>query len=297
MSYLWSTHPWLTQSQLLRNQATFLELTDRLHSIIAEAEFRAWNDLGSHNSASTHGKLWQHKLANLMSDSEFSVVITMNYDTLLERLMMFMGYGKKLVYPTPLQRLSGIWDQYNFRTTDPMIENLGYMTPNLYKLHGSLSWYSLDLMDLSSPIYTVDMDMYYARISPEPYALEDDTLRAVIIPPVTDKYSLYQNRVLRAQWLGALNSLRKCEELYIIGYSLPKSDHAIRSFLSNACSNIKKIHVVNKDKSPSLLDDLKAIFPEDHIKFDYFGDDCVAHLTEVLYEEYERSREPYPHQP
>jgi hypothetical protein len=89
----------------------------------------------------------------------------MNYDTLLERLMMF-NRDSKLEYPAPLQDLRGIWSQnqtvYSDYSSNLNINEFrGRLYPILYKLHGSVSWYSLDPFEANAPIYCLEMNKDY----------------------------------------------------------------------------------------------------------------------------------------
>lgn len=200
--------------------------------------------------------------------------------------------GANLEYPAPLQRLTGIWNQQqqtlaiDYAGLNSYVSIQGHsmkfigssISPQLFKLHGSISWYTMDLLDLSSPIYSRDINPYYLEEFPQ-HEEEYGTLSAVIIPPVSDKSSLYTNKVLRSQWIGALTSLLKCNELYCVGYSFPESDLAMKLFLSKASKNIHKVWIVCRSHSQQIWDKIKNYFPSE-TEFDSItGDTCVEEMA------------------
>lgn len=118
-------------------------------------------------------------------------------------------------------------------------------TAKLYKLHGSINWYYTGAFDTASePIY------YSPVKSNDPNSKEATGLIPVIIPPLLQKNSYYQNSVLKSQWQKlskVLNGLEESIEFYFVGYSFPTTDFLAWSlFSSNLPKNRKyKIYLVN----------------------------------------------------
>jgi NAD-dependent SIR2 family protein deacetylase len=298
LSYLWTNYPWNTEVQHLKNKVNFLDLNKQIYNIIADAEFDAWEKLHEGNvpqhytflhESSLERSMWQARLAKLLSNKEKFSIVTMNYDTLLERLMIIYG-NIKLMYPAPLQRLTGVWNQsipvgntFTFSTGDIDAINVFEKQPSLYKLHGSLSWYSLDALESNTPIYNSDMDKYYTYRKSD---LEfDNSLFPIIVPPVADKSSLYNNKVLRSQWIGASNDLKKCDTLYCVGYSLPISDLPMQLFLSQACTNIKYVKIVDLKEDNDHRKRITAMLPSDAEVEWIVGNDAVEKMSFRLFEE------------
>lgn len=293
LSYLWTNYPWNNEIQHLRNQAIYLETIRKIYEILSKAEYEAWLSLTNDNT-NWRNIGWQSNLSRILAKNKDIVTVTMNYDTLLERLMI-ISCETSLNYPAPLQRLHGIWNQredlpIGNHSTFPFINIAGNsvpiytypIKPRLYKLHGSLSWYSLDPLNSASTIYTTDMNHSYAAEEFPKFDVEYGILSSVIVPPVADKSSMYSNKVLRSQWLGALNDLSKCKELYIVGYSFPKSDLAMRLFLAKACTNVNKITIVSRNANESIWIEIKDLFST-NVKFTLInGEECVAQMTEKL---------------
>lgn len=290
LSYLWTNYPWLTELDGLRNRIDFLQLVRDLHKILSEREFGIWHELYRDNSNCLDQNDWKTKLAWILSQNDRSIVLTMNYDTLLERLMIASNQAGWLIYPAPIQRLYGIWSQQRdmtFATHDTLVQTgygtgFGSFMPSLYKLHGCLSWYSLNGLDEDSIVYGLDMDQYYL-LSQDPVPEQfSDTLFPVIVPPVADKTSMYSNKVLRSQWIGALNELRRCDELYCVGYSFPKSDLAMQLFMAEACGNVKMVHLVNIVRDSGMEERVRD-FVDESTMIDWIeGTDCVEQMTKRL---------------
>ena len=127
MTYLSQPHPWVSESGTLRHKATFLELTMLIDRIITDRESEVVAD-GYPNWLPALVKHW---------DANRSSVITLNYDTLIERARYFVkdsnGDGLPLasLYPVPMP---------DIRRTMVVGSN-PTDTFTLYKLHGSVNWY------------------------------------------------------------------------------------------------------------------------------------------------------------
>lgn len=70
----------------------------------------------------------------------------------------------------------------------------------------------------------------------------------LIVPPVRNKQYKRYGRIFSTLWKLAEESISKCDQLYIIGYSFPKTDIATREMFKNAIKrnvSIEKIVIIN----------------------------------------------------
>ena len=163
-------------------------------------------------------------------DKNKSHILTTNYDTIVERLLddwrRTLPRGPERpgladVQPIPISSARA-------RDGTGLIGSGHRETLTLYKIHGSINWfrsesdtntdtlYSLPPKDLSDP----------ARMK----YVQDK--RRFIVPPVYDKSSLLNHDSIRSLWRQAkMNALVPAERLFVIGYSLPETDVAMRTLL------------------------------------------------------------------
>ena len=154
-------------------------------------------------------------------------VLTANYDTLVEQLS-----GKSsdtqvsVLYPIPIVPSPAIMG-HNAEGTITIPR--GTPALKLYKLHGSVSWYISQDETSSGPIYG------YVDFGPGSFHSREKLLgdmRRFIAPPVHDKSTLLSHERMRNLWRQAKdNALAPADNLYIIGYSLPETDMAMRTLL------------------------------------------------------------------
>ena len=71
----------------------------------------------------------------------------------------------------------------------------------------------------------------------------------LLIPPVAEKTTYFNNETVRAQWKDAGAALRNAATLHVVGYSLPKSDLGMQFFLAgNSPAAGAPVHVVDIDE-------------------------------------------------
>ena len=176
-----------------------------------------------------------------------SHVLTANYDTLVERLTGLLDDTQvSSLYPIPVVPSPAIMGHNPYGTT--ILDR----ALTLYKLHGSVSWYKPHGESNSDPIYG------YCGFSPglhSPEKLLGDK-RRFIAPPVHDKSTLLSHESMRNLWRQAKNNaLAPADNLYVVGYSLPETDMAMRTLLwesrlpAKQGEQLRKIplYVVNTD--------------------------------------------------
>lgn len=261
MSYLSQNHPWLSEAQNARNRALFLEMSEAIYSVLLER---------MQIPISHPRPEW---LSNLVKcwNQEKTPVLTLNYDTLVERCVCavlglkvevsMVGYTLKESVSAKLYPISltPSWQRAPSRRTsasDPK------SLPTLFKLHGSINWfYSGSLMGRDETIYFVpatswnDEDPIETRRNTEPGS---DKV-PFIVPPLLEKNPFFQLPAIRSLWGQAGHELQRATRVFCLGYSLPETDITMRFFLQkNAPKARVKFHLITKP-SPNDVD-LKGRF-------------------------------------
>lgn len=98
----------------------------------------------------------------------------------------------------------------------------------------------------------------------------------LIVPPVRNKQYLRYGEIFSVLWGKASEVLSECEELYVIGYPFPSTDHVAKDLFQEALrknSNLKKVVIWNP--SPTnleklFIDDFGTDKEKIHIKAEKF---------------------------
>ena len=218
---------------------------------------------------------------------ERSHVLTANYDMLVERMDGAMWNNAALsLYPIAItSALSrGGYDPHGLPRSNSL---------TLYKLHGSISWYKSADESSSSPIYGVsgenpmfDVD---GKLVGDLKMVGDK--RRFIVPPVLDKSTLLSHESICNLWWQAKEyALSRADNLYVIGYSLPETDVAMRTLLwegrrGEQGSILPKIPLYVVDRNPCIVNrykdmlgayyDVKNTYAGGDDAFDRFVEDYV----------------------
>lgn len=233
LTYLSQPQPWLKEYYNLQNRAQFLRITELIGEILNERMVHA---------VSQDGPGWIHQLVNSWHEKR-ATVITLNYDTIIERAAVKAGIDVCTIYPVTLadvRRASswGVEEIESFR---------------LFKLHGSVNWYYSGAASFHGEV------LYYGVVAPWGQSNDEGerqcTLAAsdkvpLIVPPTTEKIGYFQHETLRQVWLKASQALSAATCVYCVGYSLPFTDLGIRFFLQHSRPNEKvPLFIVNKTKN------------------------------------------------
>ena len=157
-------------------------------------------------------------------------VLTANYDLLVERLLDEWSASQDQAEGTPT---SGDIHPVPLRSalTRDGTAMWGSSYPEtftLYKLHGSINWYRSGVETNTDEIYTLTPGQIG---DPQNQRFVGDK-RRFIVPPVYDKSSLLNHEGVRNLWWQAkTKALAQADVLYVIGYSLPETDTAMRTLL------------------------------------------------------------------
>ena len=176
---------------------------------------------------------------------ERSHILTTNYDTLVEILAVGDAFREQHsstalsfvdLYPIPIIPINSLKGAFGFSTYH-QVESF-----TLYKLHGSTSWYTPSMESNFAPIYGLG---HLNSGTPRNKLLISDK-RRFIVPPVYDKSTLLSHESVRSIWRQAKeNALQAADRLFVIGYSLPQTDIAMRSLLWEG-SRFRSEHGSNK---------------------------------------------------
>ncbi|HEY3466894.1 MAG TPA: hypothetical protein VGL47_17295 [Amycolatopsis sp.] len=258
LSYLIEDPPWLDDGQKFRNRAAFSDVAESLHSVLSALQALAAEDAPPG---------WLPQLVRYWQGVG-AVVITFNYDLLVERTLLTEAAGLRWtgIYPVPIAPLG-------IRTSGILGSRKNTGGLRLLKLHGSLGWW------YSGPASPPGDQLYGTRIDPwgpassTPPIVGVDELSVdkvpMIVPPAAVKSPYYVNNTIRAMWRQAAEALREAEELVIMGFSLPPSDQIVSSMLATELNANAKIIPV--DYSDAVVRNLERIFPAERIVTEYAG--------------------------
>ena len=241
LSYLSQAIPWKESPERHMDTAALIKMLPSIAEYIMQCEEEAF-------AASSRGA-WATEFVKYLHENK-SPVATFNYDTVLERLLNCANgsatHTGDLYYKTPVIDLT-------LRTAGG-----GYIaqpgeTFTLLKLHGSINWYFAGTENVSSQtVYYIPVE----KMSPKGDYEGDSILERgkigltpLIIPPVTEKTAFYNIDLIKVLWTQLREELRKSvDEVYCVGYSLPKTDVTTSLFFSTEIDRRnRKVYIVNTD--------------------------------------------------
>lgn len=197
--------------------------------------------------------LWLRQLLALWH-AERAVILTFNYDTLLERAVNgnpptttspegYVRYivGDHLVFPAPPAPQAQFIGDSGAGHTDESFEVL--------KLHGSLGWYwAAGDASGSTLIRVRDKHVFGSSV---PLASEADfsgatNLDRYLIPPITSKDGYYGSYLANTLWRKARSLVASASAVTLVGYSLPPEDRVASQLIAQAPGDIA-VSVVDRD--------------------------------------------------
>ena len=194
---------------------------------------------------------------------EQATVITLNYDTLIERAARLLitdddqHIVPHYIYPPFFAHIAS-------RTGGAIWQDKAPETFSLLKLHGSMNWYYSGRRDFyGETIFYTDVTPFGDDIS------EDEQLcreyargkEVLIVPPAAEKTHYFGNEAVRGLWRDANHALGNAKRIVVVGYSLPQEDLAMRLFLSaiQQNQNAKRYLVDTEPKVLNRYSDLLGI--------------------------------------
>ena len=224
ITYLSQRQPWLPDSENDYNGALARRIREQIFDVIEERTSIA----SEKEPPSWVGKLirsWHHERAT---------IVTLNYDTLIERVAKETKISEKEVrilssqiYPpyfADVQARSGgsLWGEGDLRTF------------SLLKLHGSINWYYSGRAEFFGETILFSEDPPRGNTLWESGRFRRQQSRdkePLIIPPILEKTTYFNNETVRRLWYEAGKALQDATRVFIIGYSLPSSDMGMKFFL------------------------------------------------------------------
>lgn len=273
MTYLSQRHPWLSEVDYLHNRARSLGI---MQAIGHEIEQRTLDVVAGPCPP------WLQRFVHWLHYRR-AVVITLNYDTLLERAFSLIETGSTR-NATHYYLAPSVLYPISFRAVQGGMGADAVPTTELLKLHGSTNWR-----------YSGRTSYFGEAIELRPISgwRTDDNERArsqvltgrvpLLIPPVADKVGYFENEDVHHLWMRAADAIRKAKRIICIGYSLPETDLTMRFLLqSNDPGQPVEFIVVNRDeKAP---DHYRTLLPRSFSVTDGFArDDAVPAFACALF--------------
>lgn len=235
MTYLSENQPWLDEVSNQYNQAVSAQIRRYIRGVIearTSASMRPTRILDDDLSTKPPWldiliEQWHLKRAK---------VITLNYDTLIERASANLptvngGINTHDMYPPYFSVISSR-SRSSFGFAPRELETFTYL-----KLHGSVNWHYSGRDDFFgetiyySTVSSWGQNIAQAERGSVQLAVDKTPL---IIPPVTEKTTYFNNETVRRMWQEASNALWSASRVFVIGYSLPISDLGMQFFLKRS---------------------------------------------------------------
>jgi hypothetical protein len=234
LTWLEGEHPWLDEASSLRQRAAFLDVSKSLARVILRAQNAALAD------AAGGAPDWLRGLVEAWANRD-AAVITVNYDALIEKTFTaIVPASATVLYTFPLDSLEGagrLGGRPTFRF-------------QLLKLHGSVTWYVFSSGGgaAGGPVYDADLNSGWATVDDEMIlSARVGSRRPLIVPPIIGKEPFLDRPELRDQWVRAGYRIQEADRIFLVGYSQPRADLAMRFLLDRMPSGCE-IFAVNRDK-------------------------------------------------
>ncbi len=250
LSRLAELQPDLSAAQNSENNAKFTRLIESLYEVMIGAQEQV-QEIPD----------WAARLMTVLHYGK-SVVITFNYDTLVERIIesiplwdFSVGGGSVSAYQGVTPRIGLSRDRegnigwLNLIGDVPALpapkRSQERLAPSfrLLKLHGSLNWFwvpgdasgatlnSWNLFDYEED----ERDRYLPGREP------------FIVPPAATKSTYFNNPIMRQVWSEAGKALSRADRLHFVGYSIPTTDLLSSSMIADSLAGrIPSVSLVNK---------------------------------------------------
>lgn len=236
MNYLFQDSPWLSVEDNYHKLSMAHYVRKELAAIISYRE-----------RSIRQPPHWATELVNHWHQRR-AIVLSLNYDMLVERVAGTQmrdaggedwGIHPSDLYPTYFTYVGGRggFARWGFPSHE---------TFTLLKPHGSTNWYYSGQPDFhgESILYAdVPVQGLAGAVTEEPR--DKDVL---IVPPITEKSSYFQNETINRLWWEAAEALRRADRVFVIGYSLPTTDLGMTAFLATTLRDTADaIYIVNPD--------------------------------------------------
>lgn len=257
LSYLANKQPWKSPDQVLEDSAWAFRIRNQIHRSVSHAQGREM----ANDDKVPPG--WLLDLVGYWHESR-ATTLCFNYDTLIEAA--FLSYLRRSapdekrdtsflsLYSVPIPRAGSRINTYFSPVLEPSFR--------LLKLHGSINWYySGEYAGSADPVYATDVPQAWGSDAWMPALTTQEWVRdkePLIVPPQAEKGRLFTHATIRAQWREAYMSLERASDLYVMGYSLPRTDLTVRLMLKAAAP--LRIHLI--DQRAEAIEHYRTLGPE-----------------------------------
>ena len=214
MTYLSQSQPWLKTPENDHNKAFAGQLRKQIKEIIDDRTTSAARSKSTRLAEPCLIRSWHKRRAT---------VITLNYDTLIERASQELPITDKIKGILAEQMYPPYFAPIASRSASPWSggprDTFSYL-----KLHGSTNWYYSGRDDFygETIFYSTVSSLGSDNLAPEKKSIERaGDKEALIIPPVTEKTTYFNNETVKGLWHKASVALSKATRVFVIGYSLP----------------------------------------------------------------------------
>ena len=267
MTYLSQPQPWLREPDIDLHRS----LGGRIRQSIA-----AVIEVRTALASETLVPDWLRRLILAWHQRE-AVVITLNYDTLVEKAARDLIVPERASMLEPADIYPPYFANIASRSGTPWGREFR-RTFRLLKLHGSVNWYYSGREDFhGETIFFSDVPQFGPARHQAAHYAASQRLRdmaadkeTLLIPPVAEKTTYFNNETVRGLWKDAAAALQDAAALYIIGYSLPITDLGMRFFLAGNSPNADSpVHVVNTDTN--ILEHYREFLQPPNMRAKYVG--------------------------
>ena len=265
ITYLSQAQPWLREEVYQSNLSLAGSIRRAIRDVIDRRTRSSKEDLPP-SWADDLVCQWHRNRAN---------VITLNYDTLVESICLRTvdseGASRIVIeldqiYPRYLANVLS-------RTGRSMSGGSNLPSFSYLKLHGSTNWFYSGVSNFyGETIYYSDVRSWIKQYAGQqsvrpPWARDKEYL---IIPPVTDKLTYFNNETIRSLWQEAGNALWSARRIFVIGYSLPESDLGMRFFLQSQQPD-DRVPVYIVDVDVDVVDRYRQLLPDQNVIGNFSG--------------------------
>ena len=204
---------------------------------------------------------WLHNFARYLHN-ERSEIFTFNYDLVLENLLARENNldirGCEAIYSVKNMG-NPYFQEYTFQfdaqtgtlnmEENPMRKWKQDWHIKLYKLHGSINW-----------LYDPDFQDGVRVVSSHTPLEYTQGLQCLIVPPTMLKNFELKTKLLDFQWHAFKGKLAQATKLYIIGYSIPKTDIATRYIIQTQLNPECEIVIIDHNPEANVESDWYELF-------------------------------------
>ena len=225
--------------------------------------------------AEKHNKLYKKFIENISNNHKDISIITLNWDTLLEKLI-------KKFSPNMMLDYCFYTYGYNDKNHIPHINLKSQEKQNLkiIKIHGSINWLICPncqrLIVDDSSIKSIGIENFICEYCEKYSGLKINLENFIVTPTILKKFD---NLHLKYIWNNAFIELQEADKITFIGYSLPKADYEFLYLLKKVLVN-KQIRVIlaRSDKGLDIETRYRNLF--DNIEFCFDGfEKCYSERT------------------